>query len=214
MINNHATPSSEMHVYAIDDQPEYLHLLEKMLNTAGYSPHCFSRAEEFLAIAHESMTGCIITDLHLNGMDGDQLLLYVQKHIPALAVVVISGSAKISEAVSVVKHGALNFLEKPFTSQELIDAISDAFKKSQILRIDAEHTKNIRMRLLSLTKEELEVMKLMRRGTSNKSAAFQADLSERTLVRRRSSVFHKMGVSSVVQLIDLLKDYRDQDNLL
>ncbi len=88
-----------------------------MLIEEGYDPKCFTCAEDFLSITSTETSGCLVTDLHLGGISGEQLLLHVQKNIPALSVVVISGSARISEAVTVLKLGAYTFLEKPFTSE-------------------------------------------------------------------------------------------------
>lgn len=201
-------------LYLIDDDPDFLECVKNLLIVGGWHPECFSTAESFLKVIDSEAIGCLITDLHLAGMGGDQLLRYVQENIPGLSVIVISGSARISEAVKVVKHGAVNFLEKPFTAQELHEAVQVALKQSHIQRVDAAHKKSIRLKLHSLSQDELRVMKHMMAGNSNKATAFEVDLSERTLVRRRSAVLEKMEVKSVVQLIDLLKDYRDPDGLL
>jgi FixJ family two-component response regulator len=208
-----AEPDSK-DIFVVDDQAEFLELVRRMLIEEGYDPKCFTCAEDFLSITSTETSGCLVTDLHLGGISGEQLLLHVQKNIPALSVVVISGSARISEAVTVLKLGAYTFLEKPFTSRELMEAIDAALKQSHHQRIDAAHKKSIRLKLQSLSADELQVMKHMMAGTSNKAAAYQVDLSERTLVRRRSAVLEKMQVGSIVQLIDLLKDYRDPDGLL
>ncbi|MDR0563496.1 MAG: response regulator [Azoarcus sp.] len=193
------------YAYIIDDDDAVSDALVWQLRTRGIECATWSRAEDFLAALRPEWRGCIVLDIQLgktmSGLDCFEILL--QNHCP-LPVIFITGYGDIQMAVSAVKRGAFDFIEKPFNHNDLADRIQTAFNMSDEKRRIGDTRSTIEERLASLTAREREVMDLILEGRYNKVIANELMISMRTVEAHRSHIFNKMKVRSAVELAQQL----------
>ena len=203
MKNQNAT------VHIIDDEPGMLIYLSELVSTINYKPKTYRNAREFLNGYNDNGIGCLILDLRLpdiNGLELHQQLAGLNIDLP---VIMISGFGDISTAVKAMKAGALDFLEKPFKNEMLIELIHNAVSKHKIDR-DRNNNQNKTLECInSLTKREKEVMELVVTGKLNKDIAKQLEISIKTVEVHRANVMEKMGVTSVADLVRMFLEVKD-----
>ena len=122
-------------IYVVDDDDAMRDSLDFLLAAAGFSVKVFGSASSFLEVLARVQAGCLITDIRMPGMDGLELLKHVKRERPLLPVITMTGHGDVPLAVEAMKHGANDFIEKPFEDQRLVDVIraamtsaTDAFK--------------------------------------------------------------------------------------
>ena len=203
MKNQHAT------VHIIDDEPGMLIYLSELVSTINYKPKTYRNAREFLNGYNDDGIGCLILDLRLPGISGLELHQQLAGLNIDLPVIMISGYGDISTAVKAMKAGALDFLEKPFKNEMLIELIHNAVSKHKIDR-DRHKNQNKTLGCInSLTKREKEVMELVVTGKLNKDIAKQLEISIKTVEVHRANVMEKMGVTSVADLVRMFLEVKD-----
>jgi two-component system response regulator FixJ len=188
-------------VYVIDDDEAVRESLSLLLESRALPVQTFASAREFLTVAPSVPPGCIVTDLRMPGMDGLQLLQGLREHSLRLPVIVMTGHGEVPLAVQALKAGAIDFIEKPFPSQVLFDAIQSA-----VQAIDGTHRndpalRQIVERLASLTPREREVMDEVVGGHQNKVIAYHLGISQRTVENHRARVMEKMRARSISALV-------------
>jgi two-component system response regulator DctR len=197
------------YAHVIDDDEAICDALAWQFRTRGIECKSWSNAEDFLAAWQQDWRGCIVLDIRLKGMSGlacfDAL---IESHCP-LPVIFITGHGNIQMAVSALKKGAFDFVEKPFNYNELADRVLTAFEAdSQQQRVIADRDA-VEQRLSTLTGREREVMSLILEGRYNKVIANRLAISMRTVEAHRSHIFNKMRVRSAVELAQLLTVLKD-----
>ena len=186
-------------VFVIDDDESVRRGLVRLLRSAGYAAEAFGSAGEFLATALSErgdgpLTGCIVTDLRMPGMNGlelQQAMACARIHLPVLF---ISGKADVPDTVRALKGGAMDFLVKPFDEGTLLTAIDAAMAR------DAGRA-SVERRLAALTPREREVCLLVARGLLNKQIAHELGTSEKTIKVHRARMMEKLRVDSVAELV-------------
>lgn len=164
----------------------------------------FASAEQFLDAYTPRMPGCIVTEFRLLGMNGIELQQSLALDCIALPVIFVSAYAETTFTVKAMQKGAVTVLEKPFSEQELWDAIRKGLAQDQtIRRIDARHSET-RRRLSRLTEKERDVLNLLVEGKANKSIARSLNISIRTVEARRHQIFKKTDTDSIAQLVRLI----------
>ncbi len=191
-------------VLVVDDDRAVLASVRSLLESCGYSVACFESAEDFLAKVSASERGCVITDLRMPGMRGEELLRRVRDALPLLSVVVVTGAADVSLAVRVMEDGAVTLLEKPYAPEALIAAVEKALQRANEQLKATTLRNDVSSRLSLLSDEERAVMECMLQGYPNKRISSELQLSLRTVDRRRSSVMQKMQAASLPELATLL----------
>jgi two-component system response regulator FixJ len=146
--------------------------------------------------------GCIVSDLRMPGMDGLQLLRRLKEMRVTLPVVIMTGHADVSLAVEAMKVGAVDFIEKPFQDEVLVDAIESAMARHRKNSL-AGDVEEIGARLASLTPREHQVLDGLVAGKPNKTIAADLGLSPRTVEVHRANVMSKMAASSLSELVRL-----------
>lgn len=188
-------------IHIVDDDPSMLNYLSDLVNTINYRSKTYESASDFLENYDDEGHGCLILDLRLPGISGLELQQQLAENNIDLPVIMISGFGDVSTVVKAMKAGVLDFLEKPFKGQDLLDLIHNAVNKHKTDRVKTI-TQNQRLqRIQSLTKREKEVMALVVAGTLNKEIAKQLDISVKTVEVHRANVMEKMAVSSVADLV-------------
>jgi FixJ family two-component response regulator len=191
-------------VFVVDDDPSVLHSLQFLLKSVGIDAETFSSAYEFLEAYDPDRPGCLILDVRMPGISGLELQEELVARGSALPIIFLTAHADVPMAVTAVKAGATDFIQKPFRDQELLDKIQHAIEQNaQIREKLAEHTE-IAARIASLTPREREVMALVVEGRANKVIAHELGLSQRTVEIHRARVMEKMQAESVAQLVQMV----------
>lgn len=190
-------------VYLVDDEPDILTALERLLGTAGFTVEAFPSPEQFLAQRNDMAPGCIVLDLALPGMSGLELQQALQAQGSALQIVFLTGRGDIAASVRAMKLGAADFLTKPVDADELIAAVTGALERNRETR--AAHAEQQRMasRLAALTAREREVFELIAQGRLNKQIAAECGTAEKTIKFHRGNLMRKLGVRTVADLVKL-----------
>jgi two-component system response regulator FixJ len=190
-------------VYVVDDDDGMRRALSTLLSTVGYKTEVFARPSEFLAKFNADSAGCLVLDIRMPDMSGLEVQQHLNRMGSMLPVIFITGHGDIPMAVQAMKEGALEFIQKPFRDQDIIDRINHALKVDAENRSTVARRAEVLQRLNSLTPRERQVMDMVVDGAANKVIAVDLDLSERTVEIHRAKVMEKMGARSVAHLVKL-----------
>jgi two-component system, LuxR family, response regulator FixJ len=190
-------------VILLDDDLATRRSLTLTLQLAGYRVQAYASAEDMLASVDPAQSGCLLLDLRMPGMNG----LEVQEALNAigctLPVIFISAFADVAATVQALKSGAVDFVEKPFSADALIEKIEEALALDGRQRQEREWRESIRGRADNLTRREIEVMRYVTEGLSNKEIARQLGISPRTVEKYRARVMEKMKADSIPELCQM-----------
>lgn len=197
---------SDIVVHIVDDEEDVRTSVAFLLTTSGHTVRVHESATEFLnaALAGDLQNDCLITDLRMPDMSGVELLRRLREANAMLPAIVITGHGDVSMAVEAMKTGALDFIEKPFEEQVLLNAIKHAASELKNRPRDIDDIASIRARLNSLTDRERQVMEGVVAGQPNKTIAFELNISPRTVEVHRANVMAKMQVKSLPELVRLV----------
>lgn len=197
--------SSTPFVFVIDDDESVRRGLKRFLRSAKYENEAFKSASDFLARPPYPGPACVIVDVQMpgiNGIDFQQTLIQRRREEQ---LVFITGYGDIPMCARVMKAGAVDFLPKPFKSQELLKCIEDALHRSAEQRRHAAERNEARRLLDLLTPREFEVMQLVIRGMLNKQVGGELGVAEKTIKVHRGRLMHKLGVASVAELVQVVQ---------
>lgn len=201
-------PSYPGHVHIVDDDDAIRDALGWLLQSRGVAVAAWPSAEAFLTDYAPAMTGCLLLDVRMDGMSGLELFERLQGLGCRMPAIFLTGHADVPLAVAALKKGARDFVEKPFSDNDLVDRIIDALAFDHAQRAhDADHA-GLASRLATLTQRERQVMDLVVLGKLNKVIADELGVSMRTVEVHRARVFEKMGVKTAVELTRLLAGTR------
>lgn len=191
-------------VYVVDDDPAMRHSLAWLIGALGVSVESFGSGEEFLRAVRPDRPGCLVTDVRMPGMSGLELQDTLARAGSLLAVVVITGHGDVPMAARAFRGGAVDFIEKPFNDQLLLDRVHEALETS--MRAWTVHARKAEVRslLARLTPRERQVADLVVAGKLNKVIAAEINLSPKTVELHRHNVMEKLEVGSVADLTRLL----------
>jgi two-component system response regulator FixJ len=186
------TKRKQLHIFLVDDDKVILDSASFMLKKYNYECSCFNDANSCLLNFTPRDCDLLITDIHMPGIDGIELLNRVKKMAPWIPVVIMTSYADIPKAVHAVKSGAFDFIEKPFEVENFIEIVKLALRQNQLNDSDVGKP---------LTKTEKIILKLILDGKSNKGIAYMLQRSERTVEVHRSHIMRKLNVDNVVDLV-------------
>lgn len=196
-----AEPSAT--VYVVDDEPDMLKAVERLLGAAGFSVRTFPSPERFLAQHDDMAPGCIVLDLALPGLNGLELQQALQAQGSSLPIIFLTGRGDIAASVRAMKLGAADFLTKPVDADELIAAVDAALERNREQRADRAEKRLVASRLAALTAREREVFELIAQGRLNKQIAAECGTVEKTIKFHRANLMRKLGVRTVADLVRL-----------
>ena len=188
-------------VYVVDDDPALRESLGYLLQSEGLTVRTFEGARQFLSEHDRDARGCLVVDVRMPEMSGLQLQEYLAAEGSTLPIIVITGHGDVPMAVKALKNGALDFIEKPFADQQLLDRVHEALDVDRRLHGERAKRDDILRRLNRLTKRELEVMAGVAAGKANKVIAEELGLSPKTVEVHRARLMQKLEVDSLAQLM-------------
>ncbi|KYG24984.1 LuxR family transcriptional regulator [Bradyrhizobium sp. AT1] len=191
-------------ILVVDDDVSFRTAMERRLKLAGYDVVTYASAQDLLdRLPSEERSACLLLDVQIPGLSGPELQARLLELGSALPIVFLTGHADTQTTVRAIKAGAEDFLTKPVSSEELINAVERAMSRHEAGR--AQHGKLVTLRALvaSLTPRERQVFDLMVRGKINKQIAYQLGTTERTVKAHRHQVMEKMQVNSFAELVSV-----------
>jgi len=190
-------------IHVVDDDPAVRDSLRVLLESFGFAVSTHESAQAFLAGAHAA-GGCVLTDVRMPEIDGLELQRRLQARRARMPVVVMTGQGDIAIAVRAMREGAIDFLEKPFDDDSLVDAVTRALEQSERLRETDALSAKAAARIATLTPREREVLDLLVTGLPNKAIANQLGASPRTIEVHRARVLEKLQAKGLPDLVRLV----------
>ncbi len=195
---------TEPTVFIVDDDDAARGGLRELMESVSLRVRTFASAREFLQGYEPEGCGCLLLDVRMPGMSGLQLQEEMNRRGTRLPIIFITGHGDIPMAVDALRHGALDFLEKPIRGQLLLDRIHYAVERHRQSCAQQARIQDAQTRLASLTSREKEILDRVKTGTCTKAIAREFSLSRKTVDAHLTSIREKMGVTSTPQLIMLL----------
>ncbi len=190
-------------VYLVDDDQSVREALVFLLQSVGIECVCFPSADEFISAYDDSMSGCLLLDIRMPGMCGLDLQQRLQRMRSPLPVIILTGHGDISLTKRAMKAGAIDFLEKPFNDQQLLESIRNALAIESSQRGRHLSRQAAQIRLDRLSEREREVLDLFVAGQQTKQVAKSLHISEKTVAAHRSRLYEKLRVDNVVEMVHL-----------
>lgn len=187
--------------YIVDDDESIRTLWRWLLESNGIEVRTFATAKAFIEAYRPGGPGCLVLDLRLPGMSGLELQEYLRQREIAIPIVFVTGHGDVPTAVSAIKGGAVDFIQKPFGHREVLAIIQRAFERDAEVREQRALRSQVAARLSTLTEREHEVMKRVIEGKLNKVIADELDISVKTVEFHRAKMMEKMGADSVAGLV-------------
>jgi two-component system response regulator FixJ len=198
--------TTDIVVHVVDDEEAVRNSLAFLLGTSGFAVRTHASATAFLEVAGSIRNGCLVTDLRMPDIDGVELLRRLKTAGMMLPAIVVTGHGDVQMAVEAMKNGAIDFIEKPFSDEVLLDSIARAVDQASS-QLDADATTaRTRERLASLSDREIQVLKGVVQGQPNKTIALELSLSPRTVEVYRAGLMNKMQAKSLAELVRMVMD--------
>jgi FixJ family two-component response regulator len=190
-------------VFVVDDDPAIRIAMQALMESVHLQHEIFGSADEFLEQFNDDRAGCLILDIRMPGLGGLELQdLLVQRH-STLPIIFITGHGDVPMAVEAMQKGAVDFIQKPFRDQDLLDRIHHALKADRERRVEQRQHSEVAERVARLTNREHEVFDLVVTGKANKVIAYELGVSQRTVEIHRARVMEKMEARSLADLVKL-----------
>lgn len=201
---------SQQTVYVVEDDEAVRDSLELLLKSDGKPVKTYDNANAFLKDYSEKMVGCIVLDIRMPGMDGMELQKKLNEKHSILPIIFVTGHGDVPMAVDAMKEGAVDFIQKPYREEALLEKIDAALAQDLEQRKTLGEKQEILRRVKSLTPREHEIMDRMIEGQANKVIAIELEISQRTVEIHRSRVMHKMGTHSLAHLVRMILSVKDR----
>jgi two-component system response regulator FixJ len=191
-------------VFVVDDDEAMRESLTWLIESVGLKVESFASADEFLRSYYPGQSGCLLLDVRMPGMSGLELQTHLREQQLTVPVIIITGHGDVPMAVRAMKAGAVDFIEKPFNDEQLLESIRNALAIDDRLRDTQSFKAEVASRLSQLTPRESEVMEMVTAGKSNKEIANLLNVSAKTVEAHRAKVMEKMQASSLAELVRLV----------
>ena len=188
-------------VFVVDDDEAVRDSLSLLLQTAGHKVETFESGPRLLAVLAPERRGCIIADVRMPVMDGLELQEQLLARRMKLPVIIITGHGDVPIAVRAMKAGAVDFVEKPFVDDAILETVRLALAQTDRIQKERAPESEIRQRIARLTRRERDVLEAMVAGLPNKAIAHLLQISPRTVEIHRARVMEKTGARSLSHLV-------------
>ncbi|NNE57915.1 MAG: response regulator transcription factor [Hellea sp.] len=201
-------------IYIVDDDPAIIDSLSLLLEALDFQITSFKNGQEFLEFDLRDFQGCVLLDVRMPGKDGMTVLQETLTKYPNTAIIMISGHGDIPMAIKAMELGAVDFIEKPFRSSKLRQAIKKADSLVQAEKRRDVFSKEAQQKIALLTPRELEVGEKLADGKPNKIVAFELGISIRTIEAHRAKILSKLQVRSLADLVKLFLANSNLENVV
>lgn len=195
--------STQPCVFIVDDDYAVRDSLGLVFKTAGLNYLTFENAEHFLETYSGGTPGCLLLDMNMPGLNGDELQTELIRRNIHLPIIFLTAHGDIPMSVRAMKAGAVDFLTKPVPSKLLIERVQTVLQREALTQEQNREKQELRERLNCLTSREMELLPLIVAGKSNKEIARQLDVSHRTIEIHRARVLKKTGATNLMELARL-----------
>ena len=198
-------PPSRGEIFVVDDDPAVRETLSIVLSAGGYDVICFADGAALLSVARNRIPACVLLDVHIPGKSGLDILKELRGEEYPAPIFIISGQGDITMAVSAIKNGALDFIEKPFRGNEIVTRLNEAIEAYARRQSDRSQVGSLHFPGREpLTRREREVLEQFTSGASNKEAGRQLGISPRTIEDHRANIMKKLGARNAADLVRIV----------
>lgn len=190
-------------IFIIDDDQQVRTALSLLMESVGWNVKMFASAVSFLEQFDSDIPGCIVTDIRMPMMSGLDLQIKLKEYRIAPPVLMITGHGDVAMAVRAIKEGALDFIQKPFNNQYLLDRVHQAIEIDSDNRQAALHTLEVNEKYNQLTDKEKQVFRWIIKGALSKQIAEEVFVTQSAVEARRSKIMEKMGVKNIPDLMKM-----------
>jgi FixJ family two-component response regulator len=191
-------------VFVVDGDDQVRTALDAVIGAVGLPVETYAGPGPFLDALDENRAGCVVAELLMPEMNGLELMRRLADRGCLLPFIIVSGYGDIPSAVDALKFGAVDFIQKPFRIQQLLDAIREALRRNEVLRARRAKRTAARARLVPLTDREREVLALLVEGLPNKVIATRLGIGGNTVENHRARIMRKTGAGHVAELVRLV----------
>ena len=195
--------TSDPTVFIVDDDPAIRFAMQALMDSVNVKHEIFSSGDEFLEKVGGTRPGCLVLDIRMPGLGGLELQEELLKRGTTIPIIFITGHGDVPMAVDAMQKGAVDFIQKPFRDQDLLDRIREALNTDEVRRQEREAHAAVAERLARLTNREREVFDLVVTGKPNKVIAYELGVSQRTVEIHRARVMEKMQARSLADLVKM-----------
>ncbi len=195
--------SKQATVFVVDDDQAMRNSLKWLIESVGLTVRTYASADDFIKDYYPGRAGCLLLDVRMPGMSGLELQEQFLEQQIKIPIIIITGHGDVPMAVRAMKAGAVDFIEKPFNDELLLESIRNALIKDVGQRTAQSARADIATRLVHLTPREHEVMEMVTSGRANKDIAKTLGVSSKTVEAHRARVMEKMQASSLAELVKM-----------
>ncbi len=190
-------------VYVVDDDPAVRQSFKWLVGSIGLRVQTFDSAQSFMRDYDPAEAGCLVVDVRMPGMSGIELQEKLANEGIAIPIIVVTAYGDVPTAVRAMKRGAIDFIEKPYNDQAMLDRIQLCIERDARMRQNKQTEREVAWRVERLTPREREVFELIVSGRSNKEVARVLEISPKTVEAHRAKVMDKMAVGSLAELVQM-----------
>jgi len=198
-VSGHLAPTA----YFVDDDEAIRTLWRWLMESNSIPVKIFESAPQFISSYRRGDPGCLVLDINLPGMNGLELQEFLKREGVEIPIVFVTGFGDVPSAVSALKGGAVDFIQKPFDYRMVVDVIRKAIARDAEARAARARRNLVEARIATLTERERDVLRRVIEGKQNKVIAAELEISIKTVELHRSRVMEKMGVGSLAELVQL-----------
>lgn len=202
------SPDAHQLVYVVDDSPDIREVIKVLLSSVNLESMSFPSGEAFLAAVDTSARGCLLLDMRMPGMSGLEVQDALKARSVSLPIIFLTGHGEVNTAVQAMRDGALDYIEKPFQPQFLLDRIHTCLKQNFLTHAQQRSRLDAINRLNRLTPREAEIAEMIVAGMPSKRISAALNLSEKTVDVHRHNIIKKVSAGSVAELVKLWLDAR------
>jgi RNA polymerase sigma factor (sigma-70 family) len=197
------SPKQTPTVFVVDDDPSIRFAMQALMDSVNLDHEIYGSADEFLENVDEQRPGCLVLDIRMPGLGGLELQEELIKRGNTVPIIFITGHGDVPMAVDAMQKGAVDFIQKPFRDQDLLDRVREALSTDEERRAEQQKHAEVTDRLVRLTNREREVFDLVVTGKPNKVIAYELGVSQRTVEIHRARVMEKMQARSLADLVKM-----------
>jgi FixJ family two-component response regulator len=202
-VSGEARSEAQSAVLVVDDDSMMRDAMRRLFRSVGHRVETFSSANELLQSKLPDVASCLVLDVRMPGLSGFDLQAELARANIRVPIVFITGHGDVPMSVRAMKAGAIDFLQKPFRDQDMLDAVGAALERDRKRREEDQAASALHGLFDSLSSREQQIMKLVTSGLMNKQIAAEVDLSEITVKIHRGHVMRKMGAKSLAELVQM-----------